>query len=67
MIDTVNFRILWEELLLCCEKYCLSIRRGIVIYYSFFYTIETYIDRYWLDSAAITCDAVTIYRIKFER
>lgn len=44
MIDTVNFRILWEELLLCCEKYCLSMRKGIVIYYSFFYTIETYID-----------------------
>lgn len=36
MIDTVNFRILWEEFLLRYEKYCLGMRKGIVIYYSFF-------------------------------
>lgn len=36
MIDTANFRILWEEFLLRYEKYCLGMRKGIVIYYSFF-------------------------------
>lgn len=63
MIDTVNFRILWEEFLLRYEKYCLGMRKGIVIYYSSFLIRLRLIS---IDSAAITCDAVTINRMKFE-